>query len=155
MISAVSCPKIIMRIFPRQKLIDLPYWEFWNCTVLQDGQFAALRNDYWSLIFSNYNYHFCEFLTIFLINIAKMGIFFRLKLLKISKIDKKLKKYSLSLSTANWPSCSTVNWPIHGVRTLSYKFQISIFNDIEKQNNYYITYICICNLQDSIELYVV
>ena len=51
-------------------------------TVLQDGQFAALRNKYWSLnflqilmIFCNKNPQFCEFLTNFLLKMAKMVIF--------------------------------------------------------------------------------
>ena len=60
-------------------------WEDWGhpFTVLQEGQLAALRNKYWSLnflqilmiFFLQPNYQFYEFLTIFLIKMAKMVIF--------------------------------------------------------------------------------
>ena len=53
-----------------------------RCTVLQDGQFTALRNKFWSLnflqilmIFCNKNPQFCEVFTNFQIKTAKIVIF--------------------------------------------------------------------------------
>ena len=60
-------------------LSELGFFGFGRCTVLHDGQFAALKNKYWFLdflqilmIFCNQNQQFWEFLNIFLIKMVKM-----------------------------------------------------------------------------------
>ena len=66
------------------------------------------------MIFCNQNNQFCEFLTIFLIEMAKMVIF----RLKITQKPKNYQKLFLSWNALNWTSWSTV---YHSVRIVLIK----------------------------------